>query len=78
MNCDDLAARLTEFLEGELEPEVEQEAVEHLATCGQCEMVLAETREVTRLAHEHGRPVLGDSDRRRMFDEIANRLSRPR
>ncbi len=74
MRCEDLAEKLTEFLEGELEPELEEEAIEHLATCNHCEVVLAETREVTRLAHDHGRAVVGAVDRERMFDEIASRL----
>ncbi len=74
MRCEDLAERLTEFLEGELGPELEEEAIEHLATCSHCEVVLAETREVARLAHDHGRAVVGTADRRRMFDEIASRL----
>jgi len=75
MQCDDLAARLTEFLDGELESAAEAEAIEHLATCRHCEVVLAETREVAKLAHDHGRPALDELDRKRMLEGIAHRLS---
>jgi len=74
MRCDDLAERLTDFLEGELEPEIEEQAIEHLATCDRCEVVLAETREVSRLARDHGKPVVEESDRDRMFGAIRSRL----
>jgi len=74
MHCDDLAARLTDFLEGQLDSETEAEAIEHLASCKHCEVVLAETREVTRLAHDHGRVDLGDAARQRIFGDLASRL----
>jgi len=74
MRCEDLAERLTDFLEGELEPEIEEQAIEHLATCDRCEVVLAETREVTRLAHDHGRVVVDEADRARMLGAIKSRF----
>lgn len=76
MRCEDLEARLTDLLEGDLEPDVEAEAVEHLATCERCERVLAETREVVQLAQKHGRPELSEVDRSRMFGAIAAELER--
>jgi len=74
MQCDELAERLTDFLEGDLDPETEEEAIEHLATCDHCEVVLSKTREVTKLAHDHGRVTIGEADRDRLFDGIASRL----
>jgi len=76
MRCEDLAERLTDFLEGELEPEIEEQAIEHLATCDRCEVVLAETREVTRLAHDHGRVIVDEADRTRMFGAIRTRIDK--
>jgi len=75
MQCEDLAAMLTEFLEGELDHDTEEEAIEHLASCNHCELVLAETREVTRLARDHGRAVIEDSAKRRLLDGIVGRIS---
>lgn len=54
MNCADLEANLTEFLEGALDSDTEAVALEHLATCPRCEMVLRETRSVIDLAQRHG------------------------
>lgn len=76
MHCEDLEERLTDLLEGDLEPELEAAALEHLATCDRCERVLAETRDVMRLAQEHGRPVLAETDRSRMLGAIAAELER--
>ena len=58
MECADLAANLTEFLEGELDAEMEAAALEHLSSCEQCELVLAQTRTVVDLSGRHGRVVL--------------------
>ena len=74
MECEDLAEMLTDLLEGDVEEEQEAEALAHLASCGQCERVLAETRDVIDLAHEHGRVNLDAEDRARMFRELNARL----
>ncbi len=70
MRCEDLEERLTDLLEGDLESEVEEAALEHLASCDRCERVLTATRDVVRLAQDHGRPVLAATDRARMLDAI--------
>ena len=74
MRCDDLAARLTDFMEGDLAPADEAAALDHLATCERCEEVLADTRAAVELARNHGRPTIDDDDRDRLFDNIATRL----
>ena len=74
MRCDELADGLTDFLEGDLEPHVQEAALEHLSSCPSCERVLAETRAVTVLAHEHGGATVEPTDRSRLFDRIASDL----
>lgn len=74
MNCETLASELTSFLEGELSPDDESAAIEHLATCDSCETVLAETREVIALAQQHGRESLTDDDRSRLLSNLLNNL----
>lgn len=74
MRCADLAENLTEFLEGELSASQESVALEHLATCENCERILSETREVMSMARDHGRPKLGPSDRARMLESITSSL----
>jgi anti-sigma factor RsiW len=70
MQCADLEARLTEFLEGELDAATEAAALEHLATCSRCDTVLAQTRTVIDLAGRHGRTELDPVDQDRLLDRI--------
>lgn len=76
MECNDVAERLTDLMEGDLDPETESAALEHLATCERCEQVLAETRDVVSLAQEYGRVALSDEDRARMFGALTEQLER--
>ncbi len=61
MTCDDLAERLTDFLEGELDDAQTDAAIEHVASCPRCETVLADTKLVIDAGRRHGRLHL-DSD----------------
>ena len=70
MNCEQLAERLTDLLEGDLDNDEEAAAVEHLATCAACELVLAETREVIGLARDHGRVSLSSDDQDRLWSRL--------
>ena len=74
MRCEDLAERLTDMMEGDLEAGEEEAALEHLASCPSCERVLADTRDVVSLAHDHGRPSLSGNDRGRMLGAIVTEL----
>lgn len=74
MRCEDLAERLIDFMEGDLDAEEESAALEHLASCESCERVLTETRDVVSLAREHGRPELTAVDRARMFSAITSEI----
>lgn len=75
MNCDELAERLTELMDGEMNDTDEAAALEHLGTCVSCERVLAETRETVRIVHDHGRVDLDEADRQRMMDSIRTELT---
>ncbi len=70
MDCSELEANLTDFLDGVLDAEAEAAALEHLATCDRCEAVLAETRSVITLANRHGRTELAPRDREELLRRI--------
>lgn len=70
MDCADLEANLTDFLEGLLDDASEAAALEHLATCERCEAVLAQTHAVIDLAHQHGRVELAAEERARLWQRI--------
>jgi len=70
VDCQELFAHLTDLLDGALSPQEEAMALEHLSSCPECDRVLRQTREVTRLVAEHGRSPLESSRRREILDRI--------
>lgn len=70
MDCTEMAERLTDLMEGDLEAEVEAAALEHLATCSACETVLSETQDVVSLARDHGRSDLSEGSRSRLWNKV--------
>lgn len=74
MRCDEMAAGLTDLLEGELPREVEQEALEHPATCPNCEQVFLETHGLLELARTAGREQLPAARRQRLLDSILEQV----
>ena len=70
MNCSELEAHLTDFLDGQLGPATEAAALEHIATCARCEAVLAGTRAVIDLAGDMGRVELEAAGRERLLQSI--------
>ncbi len=75
MDCADLEANLTDFLDGVLDPISESAALEHVATCERCEAVLAETRSVIALAGRHGRVELAPGERDQLLQRILSNES---
>ena len=44
MNCTDFLAKMTDYFDGELDPELLAEVKEHLGACHHCEVVVDTTR----------------------------------
>jgi hypothetical protein len=44
VNCTDFLAKLTDFFDGNIEPELMTEVKEHLGSCHHCEVVVDTTR----------------------------------
>ncbi len=44
MNCTDFLAKLTDFFDGKIEPELLAEVKQHLGACHHCEVVVDTTR----------------------------------
>ena len=44
MNCTDFLAKLTDFFDGNIEPDLMSEVTEHLGQCHHCEVVVDTTR----------------------------------
>ena len=44
MNCTDFLAKLTDYFDGQIDPDLLAEVKEHLGTCHHCEVVVDTTR----------------------------------
>ncbi len=77
LRCVDLEPLLTDFLEGDLSPEVEAEALEHVASCPACDLYLAEYTETIELISEWGGEVLPAETTERILAAVFERLTDP-
>ena len=53
MNCTDFLAKLTDYFDGQMEPELLSEVKEHLGGCHHCEVVVDTTRKTIEVYQEH-------------------------
>ncbi len=71
LNCDRLLGSLSEYIDGELNPELCQEIEKHLAGCENCRVVLNTTRRTIDLVQAPaGEPDLPDEVRERLFKRL--------
>ncbi len=71
--CLELFARLSEYLDGELEPGLAAELERHLAACLPCERVVDTLRRTVELCHELS-PTPVPEDTRRRIRALLDRL----
>lgn len=45
MNCTEFLAKLTDYFDGQIDPELLAEVKEHLGSCHHCEVIVSTTRE---------------------------------
>ncbi|MES2390148.1 MAG: zf-HC2 domain-containing protein [Acidobacteriota bacterium] len=53
MNCTDFLAKLTDYFDGQIDPELLTEVKEHLGTCHHCEVVVDTTRQTIDVYRGH-------------------------
>ena len=53
MNCTDFLAKLTDYFDGQIDPDLLVEVKEHLGVCHHCEVVLDTTRQTIAIYREH-------------------------
>ena len=70
-NCANLLGSLSEYIDGELSPELCQEIEKHLAGCENCRIVLNTTKRTIDLVHAPiENPDLPDDVRERLFKRL--------
>ena len=53
MNCTEFLAKLTDYFDGQLDPELLEEVKEHLGTCHHCEVIVDTTRMTIDVYRSH-------------------------
>ncbi len=70
-NCESLLGSLSEYIDGELNPELCQEIEKHLTGCENCRVVLNTTRRTIDLVQAPAeKPNLPDDVRERLFKRL--------
>lgn len=70
-NCERLLGSLSEYIDGELAPELCQELEKHLAGCDNCRVVLNTTKRTIDLVHAPvEKPDLPEDVRERLFKRL--------
>ncbi len=70
-NCESLLGSLSEYIDGELNPELCREIEKHLAECENCRVVLNTTKRTIDLVQAPAeRPGLPDDVRARLFKRL--------
>ncbi len=71
LNCESLLGSLSEYIDGELSPQLCQEIEEHLAGCENCRLVLNTTRRTIDLVQAPPEKTnLPDDVRERLFKRL--------
>jgi len=76
MNCDELIAVLSDYIDGTLDEATRQAAEEHLSTCHNCHLVLDTTQQTILLYREGGRQVIPMDHRQEMLARLQGMLKR--
>ena len=55
MNCTEFLAKLTDYFDGQIDPELLAEVKEHLGACHHCEVIVSTTKETISI-YRHQQP----------------------
>jgi anti-sigma factor RsiW len=70
MECEELLAYLSDYIDQNLDEELRAEAQEHLATCSNCRVVLDTTHQTILLFRKRGKRVIPGARRQRLFKQL--------
>ena len=71
INCEALLGSLSEYIDGDLAPELCQEIERHLAGCENCRVVLNTTRRTIDLLQDPDAQPVPDDVRERLFKRLS-------
>lgn len=70
MSCEELLAYLSDYIDNDLDEDLNAEAQAHLQTCHNCRVVLDTTQHTIALHRLHGRQVIPAARRERLFSQL--------
>ncbi|GAB4541567.1 MAG: hypothetical protein Kow0063_32510 [Anaerolineae bacterium] len=70
MECEELLAYLSDYIDQNLDEELRSDAQEHLATCHNCRVVLDTTQQTIFLYRKQGRRAIPAARRQRLFAQL--------
>lgn len=75
MNCQELIAYLSDYIDRDLDEALHAEAQQHLATCHDCHVVLDTTQRTILLYRQAYRDGIPQERRSRLFDRLQRSLA---
>ena len=75
LSCQQLVEQLTDYLEGELDPQAVGSIEAHLADCPGCDAALQHLRVTVEALGQSGRPRLSDQVRQELVEEFRRSIS---
>jgi len=76
MNCEELIAYLSDYIDQDMTEELRVDAQEHLATCHNCRVVLDTTQQMIFLYRQSGRQSIPAKQRGALFSRIEETFKR--
>jgi anti-sigma factor RsiW len=73
-SCDDLRSALSDYLDGDLAPEIRRHLEQHLAECRTCSVLYDSTRKTLRIVTDSGSFDLPESASERFIRRTMERL----
>ncbi len=74
MNCEHLAACLSDYIDNDLDDEVRVAVHQHLATCHNCQVVVDSLQKTIALAHQEARQVIPPGRRAELLARLQQAL----
>ncbi|PJF22043.1 MAG: hypothetical protein CUN56_07965 [Phototrophicales bacterium] len=71
LTCEDLVRYLSDYIDGDLDPQLTEAAKQHLATCQNCRIVLDSTQR-TILFYKDDTTTISATRKTALFDELAD------
>lgn len=74
IRCEQMLKLISDYLDGELDMEIQALVLEHLRTCNNCTVVVNTTRKMIELYHDDRMVEIPVDIQKRLFDKLENSI----